>query len=122
MIYCEETGKVYKSSIEASKDTGIEASNIRRAVQGKRATAGGVHWHKGEPSNLNKLTRSPDLLARFFALSIPCNTCPLRDWCREVRGKDGKCTDVWNKWFNDPYVPGDLIDEVKRHLTKEDSE
>lgn len=96
MIYCEETGKVYKSSIEASKDTGIEASNIRRAVQGKRATAGGCHWHKGEPNNFNKLMRFQGLLAQFFSLSIPCNTCPIANWCNEIRGKDRKCTDVWN--------------------------
>lgn len=117
MIYCEETGKVYKSSIEASKDTGIEASNIRRAVQGKRATAGGVHWYKGEPSNLNKLTRSSDLLARLFALSIPCSTCPIANWCNEVRGKDRKCVEVWDRWLTDPEAPDDLIEKVKKHLS-----
>lgn len=119
MIYCEETGKVYKSSIEASKDTGIEASNIRRAVQGKRATAGKVHWHKGEPNNLNKLTRSSDLLAMFFALSLPCGTCPIQDWCSDVRGKGCKCADVWNRWLTDPSAPDDLIEKVKKHLSEE---
>ncbi len=122
MIYCEETGKVYKSSIEASKDTGIEASNIRRAVQGERATAGGVHWHKGKPNNFNKLTRSSDLLALFFAFSLPCGVCPIHAWCSGVRGKDCKCSDVWNKWLIDPSAPDDLIEKVKQHLTKEDSE
>ena len=122
MIYCEETGKVYKSSIEASKDTGIEASNIRRAVQGKRATAGGVHWYKGSPNNLNKLTRSSVLLARVFALGVPCGTCPIKNWCSEVRDKDHKCTDVWDQWLTDPSAPDDLIEDAKQYLTTEDSE
>lgn len=122
MIYCEETGKVYKSSIEASKDTGIEASNIRRAVQGKRATAGGVHWYKGEPNNLNKLTRSSDLLAWFFAYNATCDTCPIFDWCNEVWNKGRKCAEIWDQWLTDPSAPDDWIEEVKQHLTKEESE
>lgn len=39
-----DTGVVYKSLAEASKDTGILSSGISTACKGKNKTAGGFHW------------------------------------------------------------------------------
>lgn len=45
-IICLETNKIYKSSVEASKDTGINKVHIAECARNadKRATAGGFHW------------------------------------------------------------------------------
>lgn len=43
-IYCTELKKSFESSIYAAQETGIEASNIRACVRGRRKTAGGYHW------------------------------------------------------------------------------
>jgi len=43
-ILCIETNKIYKNSIEAQKELGIIASNIRECCRGKRKTAGKLHW------------------------------------------------------------------------------
>jgi len=43
-VICLETGKVYASCHEASRETGISNCNIGRAAQGKRKTAGKLHW------------------------------------------------------------------------------
>ena len=43
-VMCVETGKVYASCHEASRETGISNCNIGRAAQGKRKTAGKLHW------------------------------------------------------------------------------
>ena len=43
-IICVETGKIYKSQMEASRITGIPQPNIHKVIKGKRNTAGGYHW------------------------------------------------------------------------------
>ena len=43
-VMCVETGKVYASCHEASRETGISNCNIGRVAQGKRETAGKLHW------------------------------------------------------------------------------
>lgn len=43
-VLCDETGKIYSSSGEAMRNTGICARNIRSACSGKYKTAGGYHW------------------------------------------------------------------------------
>lgn len=63
-IYCVETGKTFKSSICASKETGIEASTIRRACAGERRTAGGYHWRKGSADLFHQITSNKESLAK----------------------------------------------------------
>ena len=41
---CIETGRVYKSATEASKNISIDRSCIIRCCNGKQKTAGGYHW------------------------------------------------------------------------------
>ena len=43
-IKCIETGKIYCSISEASRELGCHCSNIWRAVAGKNKTAMGYHW------------------------------------------------------------------------------
>lgn len=43
-IYCVETGKIYKSSYEASRDTGISQACINRCANGILKSASGTHW------------------------------------------------------------------------------
>lgn len=43
---CIETNCEYYSSGEASRNTGIDKSSIRKAADGKQAQAGGYHWKK----------------------------------------------------------------------------
>lgn len=43
-IMCVETGAVYKSMMEAERQTGIHHNLIWRVVRGERRTAGGFHW------------------------------------------------------------------------------
>jgi len=43
-IYCVELDKVFKSSHEAERQTGINDGNIRSCLKGKRKSAGGYHW------------------------------------------------------------------------------
>lgn len=43
-IRCIETGKIYLSTREAQRDTGIWSSNIWRVLKNKQNTAGGYHW------------------------------------------------------------------------------
>ena len=43
-IYCIETGKIYKSSYDASKDTGIPQSSINRCANGIFKSTNGTHW------------------------------------------------------------------------------
>ena len=45
-VLCVETGKVYPSSMEASRQTGIKQPSISFCINGKRKTAGGYHWRK----------------------------------------------------------------------------
>ena len=47
-VVCLETGVVYPSSEEASRQTGINRGNISSCLNGKRKTAGGYHWTKVE--------------------------------------------------------------------------
>lgn len=43
-IICVETGKIYNSIKEASKDIEIDNSSIGKAIKGSQETAGGYHW------------------------------------------------------------------------------
>lgn len=43
-IYCIETGKIYTSSYEASRDTGISQSSINRCANGTFKSIMGTHW------------------------------------------------------------------------------
>lgn len=43
-ILCVETGVIYKSFMDAERETGIPTGNICKVCQGKRRTAGGFHW------------------------------------------------------------------------------
>lgn len=43
-IYCIETGKIYKSSYGASRDTGIPQSSINRCANGIFKSTNGTHW------------------------------------------------------------------------------
>ena len=43
-VICIETGKLYQSSGEAERETGICGRNIRSACAGKYKTAGGHRW------------------------------------------------------------------------------
>lgn len=44
LIKCLETGKIYKSSINAEKETGISSAAIRMNICGKNKSSGGFHW------------------------------------------------------------------------------
>jgi hypothetical protein len=62
-----ETGKTYKSSIEAEKATGINSSCIRRVCSGERKEAGGLHWKHGVPTLREKIfSFSDEELAKLF--------------------------------------------------------
>ena len=43
-VQCIETGIVYKSIMEAERQTGIRNGNICMVCKGQRKTAGGYHW------------------------------------------------------------------------------
>ena len=43
-IRCIETGKIYKSIMEAERDTSIPNGDISKVCRKERKTAGGVHW------------------------------------------------------------------------------
>lgn len=43
-VRCIETDKIYKSTIDAEKKTGINKHGIRKVCNGKHKTAGGYHW------------------------------------------------------------------------------
>ena len=43
-IQCIETGKIYDSSYEASRDTGISQSSINRCANGTYKQTKGTHW------------------------------------------------------------------------------
>ena len=43
-VRCVETGKVYKTAAEASRETGISASAIRNVLVWANRTAGGYRW------------------------------------------------------------------------------
>ena len=47
-VRCVETGKVYRSIIEAARDVGIERSRISNVIHGRYKTAGGYHWERYE--------------------------------------------------------------------------
>lgn len=55
-VRCIETGKIYQSIREASRQTGIDAGNIRR-VCGKNGTAGKLHWEYLEKRNVKAKPR-----------------------------------------------------------------
>lgn len=43
-VLCVETGIIYYSTQEASRQTGINNTGISKVCNGKRKTAGGYHW------------------------------------------------------------------------------
>ena len=43
-VMCVETGIIYKSAMEAGRQTGISQGNISSACRGERGKAGGYHW------------------------------------------------------------------------------
>lgn len=43
-VKCIETGKIYYSVREASKQTGVSATSISKVCHGVRKTAGNFHW------------------------------------------------------------------------------
>lgn len=43
-VRCLETGKVYESSMQAQRETGIFGTHIIRTARKKQSTAGGLHW------------------------------------------------------------------------------
>ena len=43
-IKCIETGKIYKTAAEASRETNVHHGHITEAANGKLKTAGGYHW------------------------------------------------------------------------------
>lgn len=43
-ILCVETGIIYESTAEATRETGISNSLIRGVCYGKKKSAGGFHW------------------------------------------------------------------------------
>lgn len=45
-VVCLETGVVYPSAMEASRQTGIHQGHISECIKGKRKSAGGCHWAK----------------------------------------------------------------------------
>lgn len=51
-IYCVELNQTFSSTTEAAKELKIDASGIRKAINGKQQTSGGFHW-KSLENNLN---------------------------------------------------------------------
>ena len=47
-VICVEMNKTYCSARAAARDTGVCVSNIIKACQKKRKTAGGCHWNYGK--------------------------------------------------------------------------
>ena len=43
-VRCVETGIIYESTAQATRETGIHNYAIRRVCYGERKTAGGYHW------------------------------------------------------------------------------
>ncbi len=43
-VLCVETGRIFNSIREATRQTGIPEGNISRVCRGKRKSAGGFHW------------------------------------------------------------------------------
>lgn len=43
-VLCIETGVIYPTAAEASRQTGIHRDSISRASRNKQKTAGGFHW------------------------------------------------------------------------------
>lgn len=43
-VRCVETGAIYESTAQATRELGIHNYSIRRVCYGKRKTAGGYHW------------------------------------------------------------------------------
>lgn len=44
-VMCVETGKIYPSAKEASRQTGANRESIRECCRGELKTAGKYHWH-----------------------------------------------------------------------------
>lgn len=48
-VRCLETGIIYESTAQATRETGIHNYAIRRVCYGERKTAGGYHWEYISP-------------------------------------------------------------------------
>lgn len=57
-VICVETGVEYESIKEAERATEISASSICGVCQGRRKTAGGLHWKYADATNEEHLTIS----------------------------------------------------------------
>ena len=44
LVRCVETGVIYESTAQATRELGIHNYSIRRVCYGERKTAGGYHW------------------------------------------------------------------------------
>ena len=44
IVLCIETGKIYGSTMEAGRETGINQSSISAVCNSRRKSAGGYHW------------------------------------------------------------------------------
>lgn len=45
-VRCVETGEVFETTLDASKQKNVSRSNIQYCIKGKRKTAGGFHWER----------------------------------------------------------------------------
>lgn len=50
-VVCIETGKVYESLTQATRETGVLQPTISGCCYGDRKTAGGYHWRFADESN-----------------------------------------------------------------------
>ena len=57
-VQCVETGKIYKSLLEASRAINRSDGSLRLALDGKTQTCGGFHWVYYEPMLENEEWRS----------------------------------------------------------------
>ena len=55
-VLCVDTGVVYKSAVEAHKQTGVGFGNIYRVCNDKRGTAGGYKWQYAVEYNSDRET------------------------------------------------------------------
>lgn len=52
-VHCVELSKTYRTAHEAGRDLNINFSSICSCVKGRRKTAGGYHWIRGDPEVLS---------------------------------------------------------------------
>ena len=54
-VLCIETGLVYHSTQEASRQTGVNNTGISKVCNGRRLTAGGYHWKFVNPDEYENI-------------------------------------------------------------------